>query len=378
MRHPSRSITSTSQETQSKSRDRENREKRSKLTKALEFDNIKPIKLFSPSLAVKAEAVEENVRKEGAKAKAKPYPPVLNLGAKSKVGVPTTFNILGGKGLHSKEMKDSTLTSINRHGKQPARSPAIHSVESTSLRRLSGEDLMGSVSPSLHSTITDPPENIFFATPHTPVRGEAQTSRPRVGVPVRIPEIPLPLAAKEFSMSPIVSGRDPSGRTLSNASTAISEAANCSGRASPTLSELSQEDQFLDSDAESDNTGVENKVHPVCEETDTDDRVSPVNCNSQVTINRHNSSNLVKVLSGAPRTNGTVEAHPMRSGSISEVNECEVPGSGMGIIGSPLRWRRGQAIGEGTFGRVYKGNEEHYIESSLDAMMTHRHFYRQA
>ena len=23
---------------------------------------------------------------------------------------------------------------------------------------------------------------------------------------------------------------------------------------------------------------------------------------------------------------------------------------------SPLRWRRGQAIGEGTFGRVYKGN----------------------
>jgi hypothetical protein len=362
MRYPTRSITSTSQETHSKSRDRENREKRSKLAKALEFDNIKPIKLFSQSVAVKAEVIEDNIRKDGAKAKAKPYPPVLNLGAKSKVGVPATFNILGGKGLHPKEVKDSTLTSINRQGKQPARCPATYSLESTSLRRLSGEDLIGSVSPSLHSTITEPPENIFFATPHTPVRGEAQTSRPRVGVPVRIPEIPLPLplAAKEFSVSPIVSGRDPSGRTLSNASTAISEAANCSGRASPTLSELSQEDQFLDSDAESDNTGVENKVHPVCEETDTDDRVSPVNCNSQVTINRHNSSNLVKVLSGAPRSNSTVDAHQMRSGSISEVNECEVPGSGMGIIGSPLRWRRGQAIGEGTFGRVYKGIEEHY------------------
>ena len=354
MRTPARSITSTSQETQSKSRDRE---KRSKFTKALEFDNIKPIKLFSQSVAVKAEVAEDNIRKEGSKAKARQYPPVLNLGAKSKVGVPATFNILGGRGIHTKDVKDSTLTSINRQGKPPARSPAVHSLESTSLRRLSGEDFMGSVSPSLHSTITEPSENIFFATPHTPVRGEAQTSRPRVGVPVRIPEIPLPLTSKEFSVSPIVSGRDPSGRTLSNASTAISEAANCSGRASPTLSELSQEDQFLDSDAESDNTGVENKVHPVCEETETDGRFSPANCNSQVTINRHNSSNLVKVLSGAPAAKGAVEAHPMRSGSISEVNECEIPGSGMGIIGSPLRWRRGQAIGEGTFGRVYKGIE---------------------
>lgn len=351
-------MTSTSQETQSKSRDRE---KRSKLTKALEFDNIKPIKLFSQSVAVKAEVAEDCIRKEGAKARARPYPPVLNVGAKSKAGIPATFNILGGKGHYPKETKESTLTSINRQGKAHSRSPAIHSLESTSLRRLSGEDFMGgSASPSQHSTITEPPENIFFATPHTPVRGEAQTSRPRVGVPIKIPEIPLSLATKEFSVSPIVSSRDPSGRTLSNASTAISEAANCSGRASPTLSELSQEDQFLDSDAESDNTGVENKVYPVCEETDTDDRVSPVNCNSQVTINRHNSSNLVKVLSGAPGSKGAVEAHPMRSGSISEVNECEIPGSGMGIMGSPLRWRRGQAIGEGTFGRVYKGIEKQF------------------
>jgi hypothetical protein len=31
---------------------------------------------------------------------------------------------------------------------------------------------------------------------------------------------------------------------------------------------------------------------------------------------------------------------------------------GVGISCSPLRWRRGQAIGEGTFGRVYKGMNE--------------------
>lgn len=305
----------------------------------------------------KAEILEDNIRKDGAKARTRTYPPVQNLGTKSKVSTPATFNILSGKSPHPKEVKDSALTSINRQAKPPARSPASQSLEISSMRRLSGDDFIGSPSPSLHSTITEPAESTFFVTPHTPVRSDGQTQRPRVGIPLRIPEITF--TAKDFSSSPIISGRDPSGRTLSNASIAISEAVIGSGRASPTLSELSQEEQFLDSDAESDNTGAENKVHPVCEETDMEDRVSPINCNSHVTVSRNNGSNLAKSLHGVPGSKGASDAHRVRSVSVSEVNECEAPGSGSaaGIIGSPLRWRRGQAIGEGTFGRVYKGKQ---------------------
>jgi hypothetical protein len=92
---------------------------------------------------------------------------------------------------------------------------------------------------------------------------------------------------------------------------------------SPSLSELSQE-EYPQSQSES--------------ETETD---LPLRTSNNPSKTKDQKSKFDKV--DEKLINGTAVD--------SDVHVAE----GIGLNCSPLRWRRGQVIGEGTFGRVYKG-----------------------
>lgn len=306
-----------------------------RLSKVLDYDNIKPVKLFQQPQPTKTESFGDTKR-DGLRVYSRGYPPVPTLGTMGKVGTPSNSAFVAGK-------RDSPAAVKSRTVKAPSGSPLMQSTETLSPAQKSvGHDV--DVSSSLLSLATVLSENPSFTVPCGQTKGDTQSARPS-SLRMRVPDIP-------------VASKQSVARPLSYSSVT---AAETSGRASPTLSELSQEDRHEESDGESDITGLDNMIHPAFEEIDTDDRTSSANifsCATSIrggaTVNR-NSSGLNTKAYGDSASVRTVKDPKVRSASLTEGGACEGPDVGSGVIGSPLRWRRGQAIGEGTFGKVYKG-----------------------
>jgi hypothetical protein len=304
-----------------------------RLSKVLDYDNIKPVKLFYQSQPTKTESAGDTKR-DGPRSNGRGYPPVPSLASVGKVGTPPNSAFVAGK-------RDSPAAVKSRAAKAPSGSPLIQSTETLlPAQKSAGHD--NDVNSSLLSLATILSENPPFTPPCGQVKGDALPTSLRI----RVPDIPL------ISKQPVA-------RPLSYSSVNVADA---SGRASPTLSELSQEDRHEESDGESDITGLENMIHPAFEEIDIDDKTSSANIFSTsvsirggATVNR-NSSGINTTVFGDTASVRSEKDPKVRSASITEAGACDGPDAGSGAIGSPLRWRRGQAIGEGTFGRVYKGS----------------------
>lgn len=307
-----------------------------RLSKVLDYDNIKPVKLFYQSQPTKTESAGDTKR-DGLRSNGRGYPPVPSLASVGKVGTPPNSAFVAGK-------RDSPAAVKSRAAKAPSGSPLMQSTETLlPAQKSSGHD--NDVNSSLLSLATILSENPPFTPPFGQVKGDAQAALP-TSLRMRVPDIPL------ISKQPVA-------RPLSSLSVNVADA---SGRASPTLSELSQEDRHEESDGESDITGLENMIHPAFEEIDIDDKTSSANIFSTsvsirggATVNR-NSSGINTTVFGDTASVRSEKDPKVRSASITEAGACDGPDAGSGAIGSPLRWRRGQAIGEGTFGRVYKGS----------------------
>lgn len=306
-----------------------------RLSKVLDYDNIKPVKLFYQSQPTKTESVGDTKR-DGPRSNGRGYPPVPSLASVGKVGTPPNSAFVAGK-------RDSPAAVKSRAAKAPSGSPLMQSTETLLPAQKSvGHD--NDVNSSLLSLATILSENPSFTPPCGQVKGDAQAALP-TSLRMRVPDIPL------ISKQPVA-------RPLSYSSVNVADA---SGRASPTLSELSQEDRHEESDGESDITGLENMIHPAFEEIDIDDKTSSANIFSTsvsirggATVNRNSSG--INTVFGDTASVRSEKDPKVRSASITEAGACDGPDAGSGAIGSPLRWRRGQAIGEGTFGRVYKGS----------------------
>ena len=378
-----------------KSREREKRHVRASES---ESKGIKPIKLFTNSMSVKAETQAEQ-KKEREKEKEKDAlrgkarsssiasTGTLHSKNKSKSGTPPTPTIMENKGSKRAETKtysasvpvtttvSPTATAVcrrNRLSKPPAllspfHSPSLcqsHAPDPSS----SSVDFEGSYSllsmatdlqvsptslPDLHAILgadlTHPmPMSIPMSIP-LPV--SISTPRQAVQTYARTPELRVPV--KESSVSPV---REHSSRSKKSVSPHGMEATCVSGRASPTLSELSLEEQCPDSSEESDSTEVVNNILP--HHGKSDSHIPVINSMHAATI----SSSIDRFQSSVPsdvmfKKHSTMDSSP-RIRSDSEINEIEVQGpvagevsGGVGVIS----WRRGQHIGEGTFGRVYKG-----------------------
>lgn len=372
-----------------------------------ESKGIKPVKLFTNSMSAKADTQAEQ-KKEREREREKEKDALRNgrsssiaststLPAKSKTksGTPPTPTITESKGFKRETKTYSlsvpvtatvspTATAVyrrNRLTKPPAvlspfHSPSLcqsHAPDATS----SSVDFEGSSSllsiatdlqvspsslPDLHTILgADLIHPIPLSTPASiPLPVSISTPRQSVQSYPKTPELRLPV--KESSISPVRVHSNRSKKSVSPNGPGTSR----SGRASPTLSELSQEEQCPDSSGESDNTEVVNKILPRHSVSDGDDRALhgtiPTLNSMHTTESRSNSSRFQSNISNEAmfKKHSPMESSP-RIGSdsvITEINEIEVQGPEAGEVSvgvGVISWRRGQHIGEGTFGRVYKG-----------------------
>ena len=340
---------STSQDTHSKFRTREKR-----LAKALEFDKIKPLKLFSKSLPLKSES-GKIPKREPMKSIGRETSPVPPPGLRTKVAcsAPVTGRV-GPSVTESKVSKAVTIKCIPDPDHQVTaivlQSDNIdNSKPNSSCNRNELE-----VSLTL-SVATELPDSQFY-----PLFCEKSKQQQHVAhtqsISNNIENSPeSTIHATVFSIhrsEKLENCIDETGRSVDPSSVH-------GGRDSPTLSELSQEDQYQHTDSESDNT----EIFVGNEVLNSGRRDKNDNTHHDIIMRSHDSKINIKCITDNMNENNIdVSNCPIsRNGQNLDFSaECgRGTGTGTGTIdtpNSPLRWRRGQAIGEGTFGRVYKGN----------------------
>ena len=340
-------MTSTSQDTNSKSKDRAKR-----LAKALEFDNIRPIKLFSKSLPIKSESVRI-VRKDASRVRDRGNPATASSSSGPKVKPTSSSSSSGAVSRRTtpagiETMKAKTAPIARSHLPNPRILTLQHPEAPLTATVASGSTNELEVSTTL-SVATELPEMPFYS-----VCLDQDVDNCKLEVVAA--ESPAATVSNLQPPSPVSCGGVTAAVTFSRSPPlVITEADRDAGRNSPTLSELSQEEQYQHTDSESDNT----EVYSTHEHSKTLNREQSTELFGK-TFNRNSSSNLKNVLGDVSKAGKSKER---KNSACKSINSMEDGFDNMaeGMLNSPLRWRRGQAIGEGTFGRVYKGKREQLL-----------------
>lgn len=279
-----------------------------------EFDGIKPIKLFSKSVPLKEKSpfISKNDFKEERLSVLK--------GERKRNGCVSQSPVMEARKKNSdsqlfvkqKELsKETEQKGMKSGGKKKLNLPlAFPSAEDTGVGKGPVD-----MSASLLSVATDLDFSMsLLSMKYPPVK--IDRDRPSKDIPSQAPRV------NEHTVTNIegISDLKDMKAAISSSEMEMQAAAVTERSESPSLSELSQE-EYPPSQSES--------------ETDTAPTIAA-------------SANPLKSKKGKFK----VEEKSMNGPAVdSDVHVAE----GIGLNCSPLRWRRGQAIGEGTFGRVYKG-----------------------
>ena len=337
------------------------------MAKALEFDKIKPLKLFSKSLPLKSESGK--APKRDTKSSSRETSPVPLSGGRKKIAnsAPVTGrsgpSITDSKALKTVQMKKCAISTT-----------IVQNVDNIVQVNNNCSKSEFEVSLTL-SVATDLPdnENQFYPQACCDQKKKQQQNHIKVDVLSTGPSIPgkIELITKSttiyLSSSPSVTiSKEVASRTGTcdvdvdvdgdgDGELALEPIGNLTGRDSPTLSELSQEDQYQHTDSESDNTEIF-----IGNEVLNSNRQGGKNINNiQNNFNIASHDNDIRVVTHSMEEKNIDSNQYFESASTKNgINLDSSADSGRGEINtpnSPLRWRRGQAIGEGTFGRVYKG-----------------------
>ena len=333
---------STSQDTHAKFRTREKR-----LAKALEFDKIKPLKLFSKSLPLKSES-GKIPKREPMKGNGRETSPVPPSGIRSKVAcsAPATGRV--GSSMNESKVSVSKSVKIKcSPDHQVLQSDNIDNNQPNS--NCNRNELEVSLTLSV---ATELPDSQFYPVLRDESKQRQYTAHTHAQNCSNNIEIPSESAIHATAFSTHRSGN------LANCIRETEKSADPSsghgGRDSPTLSELSQEDQYQHTDSESDNT----EVFVGNEISNSSRRDKTENAHHDIIIRTHDNSkmNIKCITENMDDKNIDVSNCPISRNERNLDSSAESGRGAMDTPNSPLRWRRGQAIGEGTFGRVYKGN----------------------